>query len=104
MILLGKNDPWPEELRMDQEAGMRRAFPKPFTDVVVDGIYQWMRVMGQKPTHIMIHPKFKQVMKVDLGSFAMQFTALKSGDEEIMGLKIVNTLDAGLELLGDIPQ
>lgn len=101
MTLLEIDQPWPEELRMDQGAGMLRRFPKYFSDVINNGLYAFMAHSGEKPTRLLIHPKFKNVMKTDkLLAFQHYVPArFRDTSEEFMGMRIINTPDVGLALL-----
>jgi len=99
VILLSINDPWPKTVRIDptQVTRVEIECPKPFRDVVTDGIYKFTSITGTKPTHLLVHPQFKLVLKSE--TLIMQFNPDASEIEQYLGMRLINTLDVGLELL-----
>jgi hypothetical protein len=97
MTLIGKNDPWPEEIRMDYSAGMRRPMPRQFRDIVVDGICKWVSDHGERPTHIVVGRAFEPKIVTEQSYMYRPF--LSDGTNEYMGMSLIIAKDCGIEIL-----
>lgn len=73
----------------------------PVTTLVERGVCEWVRKTGREPTHVLLGPRERRILK-DQPDFYYFEANPKNETDKLMGMTLVYTRWDGIELLGDI--
>lgn len=104
MTILGPTDKWPTVMVKNPATGVPAWLPRCITELVAMGQCEWKRKHSphEKVTHLALGPEAFQAFRTLTKQHAVMYGArpmnLEGDGYELMGLKIIETREEGIEL------